>query len=167
MMNKILEDTLYIKCFVYIDDVIVFGKTQEECIANCKDVIDLIYKDNLKLGQQKCEFLLDTVEVLGHVVSKGMLHPKVDKVQGLKDLKRPTSTTEVKSMYGLLSFFRKFIKGFSRRCKPITELITAEEIIWTERQEQCLNELIDAICSAGLALPHYDKEFIVTTDFSY
>lgn len=76
---------------------------------------------------------MDTVEVLGHIVSQGMLHPKIDKVQGLKELKKPTSITEVKSLYGLLSFFRKFVKGFSKRCKPITELLTAEKIVWTEK----------------------------------
>jgi hypothetical protein len=83
----------------------------------------------------KCEFLLESVEVLGHIVSQGVLYPKVDKVQGLKELKRPSSITEVKSIYGLLSFFRKFVKGFSTRCKPITELLSAEEIVWTDRQE--------------------------------
>ena len=69
MMNRILDDVLYIKCFVYIDDVIVFGKTQSELIANTKEVIDLIYNDNLKLGLMKCEFVIDKVEILGHIVS--------------------------------------------------------------------------------------------------
>ena len=71
MMNNILDDVLFVKCFVYIDDVIVFGRTQEEVIANNKEVIDLIYQDNLKLGCLKCEFMLRSVEVLGHLVSNG------------------------------------------------------------------------------------------------
>lgn len=61
--------------------------------------------------------------------------------------------TEVKSMYGLLSFFRKFVKGFSTKCKPITELITADEIVWTDKQEKCLLGLVDEICTGGLTLP--------------
>ena len=68
MMNRILDSVLYVKCFVYIDDIIVFGKDESECIRNTKEVIDLIYQDNLKLGCTKCEFLLKTVDVLGHVV---------------------------------------------------------------------------------------------------
>ena len=80
MMNKVLDSVLYVKCFVYIDDVVVFGKTQPECIANTKDVIDLIYKDNLKLGCLKCEFLLKSVEILGHIVANGTLYPKTTKV---------------------------------------------------------------------------------------
>ncbi len=61
-------------------------------------------------------------------MSEGTLHPKTEKVQGLVDLKRPETLTEVKSLYGLLSFFRKFVKGFSMKCKPISELISADEI---------------------------------------
>ena len=53
---------------MYIDDIIVFGKTESECIRNTKETIDLLYQDNLKLGCSKCEFLLKTVDVLGHVV---------------------------------------------------------------------------------------------------
>lgn len=71
MMNDILEDALYVRCFVYIDDVVVFGKTQEEVIVNTKEVIGMIYADNLKLGCLKCEFMMQSVEILGHVVSKG------------------------------------------------------------------------------------------------
>lgn len=80
MMNKILEDALYIKCFVFIDDVIVFGNDDSECIKNAKDVIDMIYSDNLKLGCLKCEFLMSSVEILGHIVSEGTLYPKANKV---------------------------------------------------------------------------------------
>ena len=113
MMNDILADALYLKCFVYIDDVVVFGNSQAECIQNTKEIIQLIYDEGLKLGCSKCEFLVQKVEILGHVVENGQLKPKVDKVQGLVDLKRPSSWTEAKSLYGLLSFFRKFIKNFS------------------------------------------------------
>lgn len=79
-MNRILDSVLYLKCFVYIDDIIVFGKDESECIKNTKEVIDLIYRDNLKLGCAKCEFLLKSVEVLGHVVEEGKLLPKTTKV---------------------------------------------------------------------------------------
>lgn len=88
-------------------------------------------------------------------------------MQGLVDLKRPTNVTEAKSLYGLLSFFRKFVKNFSQKCKPLTELFTMETVVWTDRCEKCLVELIDNICSGGLALPVYGQDFILTTDFSY
>ena len=65
---------------MYIDDVIVFGANEEECLDNTRAVMELIYKDNLKLGGLKCEFLLERVEVLGHIVEDGKLFAKCDKL---------------------------------------------------------------------------------------
>ena len=58
-------------CFVYIDDVIVFGASESECLDNTRSVMELIYDDNLKLGGLKCEVLLERVEILGHIVQDG------------------------------------------------------------------------------------------------
>lgn len=80
LMNTILHDVLYDICFVYIDDVIIFGETEQECLQNTRKVLELIYNDNLKLGGPKCEFLLKSVEVLGHVIRDGKLFPKTDKL---------------------------------------------------------------------------------------
>ncbi len=73
MMNKLLDEELYTICFVYIDDVIVFGENEAECIVNTKKVLELIYADNLKMGAAKCEFLTERVEVLGHIIEDGCL----------------------------------------------------------------------------------------------
>ncbi len=70
-MNRLLGDLLYEKCFVYIDDLIIFGETEAECIANAKEVIARIFDDGLKLGGLKCEFLVQDVEVLGHIIKDG------------------------------------------------------------------------------------------------
>lgn len=61
------------------------------------------------------------VEVLGYVIDKGRLYAKCDKLQGLYSLKVPTNRTDVKRLYGLLSFFRRFVKNFSAKSKLITE----------------------------------------------
>lgn len=79
-MNDILNNILYLKCFEYIDDVIVLRKTKSECIQYTKEVVKLIYGDNLNLGCFKCEFVMDKVEILGHIVAYSNLHPKTDKI---------------------------------------------------------------------------------------
>ncbi len=63
-----------------------------------------------------------------------MLKPKIsNKLQGLSDMKRLSTLTEAKSLYGLLSFFRKFVRNFSVKCKPIGELMSSKEVVWKER----------------------------------
>ena len=63
--------------------------------------------------------------------------------------------TKAKSLYGLLSFFRKFIRNFSQKCKPITELFSMDDVVWSDRCEKCLVTLVNDICTGGLALPVY------------
>ena len=79
-MQNILGSLLYECCFVYIDDVIVYGSTEEEVLDNTRRVLELIFEDGLKCSGTKCEFLLRRVEVLGHVINDGKLFAKVDKL---------------------------------------------------------------------------------------
>ena len=65
---------------MYIDDVIVYGATEEEVLGMTRRVLELIFDDGLKCGGTKCEFLLRRVEVLGHVIKVGKLYAKVDKL---------------------------------------------------------------------------------------
>lgn len=79
-MHHVLHDLLYTKCFVYIDDIIVFGKTESEVIERTFEVLNKLFDDGLKVGGLKCEFMLTSTEVLGHVISNGKLYAKVDKI---------------------------------------------------------------------------------------
>ena len=79
-MNRLLHDILFDECFVYIDDIIIFGATEEECMQRTKNVLDRVFGDGLKLGGLKCEFLLTKVDVLGYVIDDGCLLPKADKL---------------------------------------------------------------------------------------
>ena len=80
MMNKVLGDLIFKCCFVFIDDVIVYGATEAEVIENTKLVLDRVFGDNLKLGGKKCEFLIEDCDILGHRVADGKLMPQVDKL---------------------------------------------------------------------------------------
>lgn len=85
-MNALLYDMLYKKCFVYIDDVIVFGETELECIESPGHVLDRIFGDGLKLGGSKWEFLMTAVDVLGYVIDKRRLYAKCEILQQLYNL---------------------------------------------------------------------------------
>lgn len=80
LMNELLDEFLYTICFVYIDDIVVFGPDESTCIANTKLVLSRLFDDNLKVNGLKCEFCLRKVEVLGHIICDGVLYPKVDRL---------------------------------------------------------------------------------------
>lgn len=80
MMDKLLKKYLFNCCFVFIDDVIVYGGSERDVIANTRFVCEELFADGLKLGGLKCEFLLESVEILGHKVGNGCLMPQVEKL---------------------------------------------------------------------------------------
>ena len=72
----------------------------------------------------KSEFGLKKVKLLGKTISQGNIYPGASKVQGLTELRRPRTVSDVRSVYGLLSHFRQFVKDFAKKCKPITQLLS-------------------------------------------
>jgi hypothetical protein len=70
-MNTLLYDLLYKECSVYIDDIIVVGETEEECIARMLRVLERVFADGFKFGGSKFEVLLMRVEVLGYIIDNG------------------------------------------------------------------------------------------------
>ena len=113
MIDRILRSELFESCFAYIDDIIVFGETISEVIARTKRVLALLFADGLKIGGLKCHFVVERVELLGRTLEAGGKYPTEDKLQGLKELRPPTTVKEVRSLHGCLSFLREFVPKFS------------------------------------------------------
>ena len=79
-MDKILASELFVACFVYLDDVVVFGATAEEVINRTRRVLELIDADGLKISGLKCYFLLKRIELLGKTIESGRKFPSDDKL---------------------------------------------------------------------------------------
>jgi hypothetical protein len=77
----------------------------------------------------KCEFWLKQVVVLGHVISKGGISADPSKVQDVLSWKAPTSVCNIQSFLGLAGYFRRFIEGFLKISKPMTELLEKDKRI--------------------------------------
>lgn len=169
LMNRTLGSMLYKTAMVYLDDVIVWGRTLPEVLERARQVIAKLRDNGLIMNGLKSEFGLRKVKLLGKTVANGTLYPGVDKAQGLRDLRGARTVKEVRSLYGLLSYYRAFVKGFSKLCKPITNLLAKEDgpVVWTQECEQTLKKIVDMIAESGLMLARYDRPFYIATDFSY
>ena len=128
-----LDNLLYKMCFVYLDDIIVYASTIPELIERGRLVIQKLKEVGLKLSGLKSEFFLTEVELLGRIIKAGQVYPKFDKLQGLLALRAPRTVSEVRSIYGLLSYYRMFVKGFSTLAKPITQFMSKDlvDIEWS------------------------------------
>ena len=90
----------------------------------------------------KCQFLLDSVSFLGHVISTEGVSVDPQKIEAILNWKPPTNVTEIRSFLGLAGYYRKFVEGFSKLAASLTKLTRKEEkFIWSEACHQSFDEL--------------------------
>ena len=99
---------------VFIDDILVYSKTEEEHAVHLRLALETLREHQLYAKFSKCEFWLKEVAFLGHVISAGGISVDPEKIKAILEWKTPTSVTEIRSFLGLAGYYRKFVEGFSR-----------------------------------------------------
>ena len=155
-------------CLVYIDDVIVVGKTLEEHDKNLSLVLERLKNFGYKVSIQKCTFRAKQVECLGHVISSKGILPNPDKVEALLKKQIPKTIKQVKSFLGAAGYYRRFIHNYSTIAYPLTELVKKDKKFgWTTSCQEAYDEILDKLTNPPvLTYPNYNRKFIVTTDAS-
>jgi hypothetical protein len=116
----------------------------------------------------KCEFWLKQIAFLGHIISKGGIYVDSSKIQDVLSWNAPTSVSDIQSFLGLGGYYRKFIKGFSKIIKPMTELLEKDKKFkWTPAYEASFQELKNRLTTAPvLVMPDMEKSFSIYCDAS-
>nr|GEW73113.1 hypothetical protein [Tanacetum cinerariifolium] len=141
---------------------------QEEHEEHLRIILELLQKEKLYAKFSKCEFWLDSVKFLGHVINSQGVHVDPAKVEAIKSWTAPKSPTEVRQFLGLAGYYQRFIKGFSLISKPLTKLTQNNKTYkWGKEEEEAFQLLKDKLCSALiLALSEGFKDFVVYCDAS-
>ena len=114
-------------------------------------VFEALRKANLKIKLKKCFFCFPDIEFLGHVVGRNGIRPDPKKVEKVQNLPAPTNITELRSTLGLFSYYRKFIKDFSKHAKPMLDLLKKDvPYQWGEKQQKALNFLKERLMDAPI-----------------
>src|SRR5439155_16468840 len=128
-MDKVLKGIKDLFVMVYLDDVIIYLKTFKEHLKHIEEVLDRIREANLRLKAEKCTFAADELQFLGHVVGKEGVKPdpeKVDKIVNYSVLRN------IRELRGIFSYYRRFIKDFSKKADSLYELLKKETAYsWT------------------------------------
>jgi ribonuclease HI len=116
----------------------------------------------------KCEFWLQEVAFLGHIITVDGVKVDPEKVKAVSEWKQPTNVTEIRSFLGLAGYYRRFIEGFSKIARPMTALTQkGKEFKWTEACERSFQELKRKLTTAPvLTLPDIHRDFVVYCDAS-
>ena len=168
LMQIVLRGLLFKICLVFIDDIIIFAHTFSEHVTNLKIVFNRLREANLKLKPRKCEFGKAKIQFLGHLVSEKGLQPLPDTCKTVQEFPRPKTVKQVRSFLGLSGYFRHFIKDYSRKATPLTNLTKKDiKFEWTDLCQQAFDQLKQALTTPPiLAYPQYDDPFDLTTDAS-
>ncbi|GJR19420.1 reverse transcriptase domain-containing protein [Tanacetum coccineum] len=168
LMNRVCKPYLDKFVIVFIDDILIYSKSEEEHEAHLKTILDLLKKEKLYAKFSKCEFWLQEVQFLGHVVNRDGIHVDPSKVESVKNWKTPESSTEIRSFLGLAGYYRRFIENFSKIAKPLTMLTQKNKTyVWGDKQDEAFQILKEKLCNAPvLALPDGPDDFVVYCDAS-
>ena len=168
LMDSALAGLQWSSCLVYLDDIIIMGRTFEEHLKNLQRVLERLKQAGLKLHPQKCQFLQHRVNFLGHIVSSTRIEPDPSKTLKVKEWPKPTSVQEVQQFLGLTNYYRHFVKDFAAVARPLYSLTEKKTPFkWTEQCEDAFATLKIHLTSAPtLALPDWSRQFIVDMDTS-
>ena len=154
-MNRVFRSYLDKFVVVFIDDILIYSSSQMEHANHLREVLETLRRNKLYAKLSKCEFWLNEVVFLGHVISKKGISVDPKKIEAVLRWERPTNVTEIRSFLGLAGYYRRFIEGFSTIASPMTRLTRKEvKFEWSKECETSFQELKSRLTSAPvLALP--------------
>ncbi|KAA3460485.1 DNA/RNA polymerases superfamily protein [Gossypium australe] len=169
MMNRVFQQYLDQFVVVFIDDILVYSRTEEEHDKHLRLVLQILREKQLYAKFSKCEFWLREVTFLGHVVSAEGIRVDPRKIEAVLDWKPPRSVAEIRSFLGLAGYYRRFVEGFSLIAAPMTKLLRKEvPFVWTEKQQESFDKLKKILTEAPVLIqPEAGKEYTVYCDASH
>lgn len=151
----------------YLDDVVVFSRNMDEHIEHVRTVIAALTDANLRLRPEKCEFGLNRVVLLGHVITPQGIYIDEDRLSSLKSLPEPKTPKQVMSVMGSFNFFRKMVPMFSTIARPLDVLrsVKPSKFVFTQEARDAFNTLKKLLCARViLSHPDFSHPFVVAVD---
>ena len=171
LMQNTLGELNLMYCVIYLDDIIVFGCTEEEYLERLRVVFERFQEFNLKLKPLKCSFFQSEIMYLAHhILWRGIL-PSWENVWAMQEFLMPQTYTQVRAFCGLAGHYRRFIKGFANIVCPLYDVLGKEvkmgPVDLPPEAREAMDILKGKVQSAPvLVFPDFDKPFLLETDAS-
>jgi hypothetical protein len=153
---------------VFIDDILIYSKSREDHEHHLRIVLERLRAHQLYANLSKCEFWLEKIAFLGHILTTEGIEVDPSKVEAISKWKQPSNVSEVRSFLGMVGYYRRFIKGFSIIAIPMTELLKKDnKFVWTPKCEESFQIIKKKLTTAAvLTLPDIHQDFVVFCDAS-
>ena len=152
----------------YLDDIIVFSKSEEEHLQHLEEIFKRLRHFDLKMKRQKSSFFKKHIQYLGHLVLEQGFEPLPEKLEAIRNMPHPKTPKEVKQFLGLIGYYRKFILQFSDLSRPLTCLTRQDsKFDWTPQCQKSFNHLRELLMEYPiLRYPDPKKGYVFFTDAS-
>jgi hypothetical protein len=154
LATVVLLGILYIICELYIDDLLIFGKTDDEFVENLDTVLGRMVKYNITVNPDKCELGLRELEFVGHVVNENGLTHTREKIDKILQIPPPTLGKDLKSFLGVAIWVCDHIQNYSTIVRPLHLMMKnysrERRLVWTQEARDAFEELKTAINNCTL-----------------
>ena len=159
MMNRIYRPYLDKFVVFFVDDILIYSKTQEEHEHHLHLALQTLRENQLYAKLEKCEFWLQDIQFLGHMVSKEGIFVDPTKVEAVMKWEQPKTVFEVRSFLGLAGYYRRFIENFARIASPMTRLTRkGVSFDWNDECEESFQELKRRLTTAPVLITPVSRE---------
>ena len=167
-MNRVFRPYLDQFVLVFIDDILVYSRDEQEHEQRFKIILQTLREKKLYAKLSKCEFWLKEVSFLGHIMSAEGIRVDPAMIEAMVNWKPPQSVIEVRSFLGLAGYYRRFVKGFSVITSPLTKLLKkGVKFEWTDRCQDSFEQLKEMLVEAlVLTQSTPGKEYTLYSDAS-
>jgi len=162
-------------CELYLDDLIVYASTDDECIANLETVFTRCVEKNLTLHPDKCRFGLSEVEYVGHTINDQGIHFSRQRLDSILNFPLPETQKALYSFLGFANYFRLHVRDYASMTAPLYEFIKNynkkknTEIQWTESTRKCFFDVREAVhnCPQLFFIDNVSEIFLHTDASDY
>ena len=126
LMQNCLGELNLTYALVYLDDMIVYSKMEQDHLRRLQAVFEHFHEHGLKLKPSKCSFLHKQIMFLGHEISADGMKPGTLNLKGIAEMAPPANYTEVQHFLGMTGSFQRFIKNYARIAKPLNDTLEGE-----------------------------------------
>ena len=145
----------------------MYSSTLAEHLDHLRLVLQVLKDNQFFVKRSKCAFRQKEVEYLGHIVSAEGVHMDQNKVKAMVEWPQPKNIKELRGFLGLTGYYRRFVRSYASIAAPSTELLKKDAFHWTIATQEAFTKLKVAMSSASvLALPNFNKDFVLETDAS-
>eukprot|EP00877_Chromochloris_zofingiensis_P003160 jgi/Chrzof1/12845/Cz07g09130.t1 len=168
VMNQVLAPFINKFVVVYLDDILIYSKSEAEHIQHLDQVLAVLKEHQFHVSLHKCCFGAPEVEYLGHIVGRNGLRVDPRKVASVADWPKPDTVPQLHSFLGLANYFRRFVQGYSNLVAPLTSLLRKDaKWVWDDPQKAAFAGVKHALTNAPvLRMPDLEQPFELVADAS-